>query len=52
MQLLGIFRIYFTFIDQNEALISGDKSTQSSVGPDIIFVFKLALTDPVVVSLC
>lgn len=52
MQLWRIFRIYFAFIDQNEALIGRDKSTQSGVGPDIIFVFKLALSSPVVVSLC
>lgn len=52
MKLLGIFWIYFAFIDQNEALIGGNKSAKSSVSPYIIFVFKLTLSNPVIISFC
>jgi len=52
MKLLGIFWIYFAFIDQNEALIGGNKSAKSSISPYIIFVFKLTLSNPVIISFC
>ena len=51
MQLRGVFRIYLPFIDQNEAFISANERTKSCVGPNVIFVLKLTLSNPLIVSL-